>query len=239
LKKRIKMFEINPNCEVTAVIEIGPDDRSAMVIDNFYANPHEVRDLALKLPRTKNVNFINHHSGLRAAYETEEVRKNLERIMTELLSDEEHWGRQTDMLFIKKNMSLMWFLVDYINEDSITEEPLRLLPFQCYYEHNPSPFQFTVDVFLNETKECFGGINVWNFAGKTSIVEDIKNMYVDKGKFDIMKDVYNSKFTWAREMTFGMKFNRAVILPADLLVAPILNTGKFIDIDRITQKLFL
>ena len=37
----------------------------------------------------------------------------------------------------------------------------------------------------------------------------------------------------------GMKFNRAVILPADLLVAPILNTGKFIDIDRITQKLFL
>ena len=85
-------------------------------------------------------------------------------------------------------------------------------------------------------KECFGGINIWNFAGKTSIVEDMKNMYADKGKFDIMKDVYESKFTWTREMTFGMKFNRAVILPADLLVAPILNTGKFTDIDRICSK---
>ena len=133
----------------------------------------------------------------------------------------------------------MWFLVDYINEQSITEEPLRLLPFQCYYEHNPSPFQFTVDIFLNRTKECFGGINVWNFAGKTSIVEDVKNMYADKGKFDIIKDIYESKFTWTREFTFGMKYNRAVILPSDILVAPILNTGKFTDIDRISQKIFL
>ena len=62
------MFELNPQCEVTAVIDIGPDNRSAMVIDNFYQNPHAVRELALKLPRTENVNFINHHSGLRAAY---------------------------------------------------------------------------------------------------------------------------------------------------------------------------
>ena len=116
------MFELNPQCEVTAVIDIGPDNRSAMVIDNFYANPYEVRELALKLPRSENVNFINHHSGLRAAYETEEVRLNLERIFTELLSDDEHWGRPADMLFIKKNMNLMWFLVDYINE-----EPLRWL----------------------------------------------------------------------------------------------------------------
>ena len=64
-------------------------------------------------------------------------------------------------------------------------------------------------------------------------------MYADKGKFDIMKDVYNSKFTWSREFTFGMKFNRAVIIPADILISPILNTGKFTDVDRIVQKLFL
>ena len=233
------MFEVNPACEVTAIIDIGPDNRSAMIIDNFYENPHEVRKLALDLPRSKNIHFTNHHSGLRAALDTLEVRKNISRILFELLSDQDHWGRPTDMAFVEKNMELMWFLVDFINEDSITEEPLRLLPFQCWYEHNPSPFQFTIDVFLNEEKECYGGINVWNFAGRTSIVEDIKNMYTDKGKFDIMKDVYNSKFTWSREFTFGMKFNRAVIIPADMLISPILNTGKFTDIERITQKLFL
>ena len=41
---------------------------------------HAVRDLALKLPRTENVNYITHHSGMSAAYETEEVRLNLEQI---------------------------------------------------------------------------------------------------------------------------------------------------------------
>ena len=233
------MFELNPQMEITAVNDIGPDGRCAIVIDNLYENPDAVRDLAIKLPRSKNVNFVNHHSGTRAAYETGEVRKNLELLLEELTDNQEFWGRKTDKQARSNSKQHMWFLVDYINEQSLVEEPLRLLPFQCYYEHNPSPFQFTVDIFLNRTKECFGGINIWNFAGKTSIVEDIKNMYADKGKFDIMKDVYESKFTWTREFTFGMNYNRAVILPSDLLVAPILNTGKFTDLDRICQKIFL
>ena len=233
------MFELNPQMEITAVNDIGPDGRCAIVIDNLYENPDAVRDLAIKLPRSKNVNFVNHHTGSRAAYETGEVRKNLEILLEELTDNQQFWGRKTDKQARSNSMQHMWFLVDYINEQSIIEEPLRLLPFQCYYEHNPSPFQFTVDIFLNRTKECFGGINIWNFAGKTSIVEDIKNMYADKGKFDIIKDVYESKVTWTREFTFGMKYNRAVILPSDILVAPILNTGKFTDIDRISQKIFL
>ena len=233
------MFELNPQMEITAVNDIGPDGRCAIVIDNLYENPDAVRDLAIKLPRSKNVNFVNHHSGTRAAYETGEVRKNLELLLEELTDNQEFWGRKTDKQARSNSMQHMWFLVDYINEKSIDEEPLRLLPFQCYYIHNPSPFQFTVDIFLNKPKEAFGGINIWNFAGKTSIVEDIKNMYADKGKFDIMKDVYESKFTWTREFTFGMNYNRAVILPSDILVAPILNTGKFTDIDRISQKIFL
>ena len=189
------MFELNPQMEITAVNDIGPDGRCAIVIDNLYENPDAVRDLAIKLPRSKNVNFVNHHSGSRAAYETGEVRKNLELLLEELTDNEEFWGRKTDRQARTNSMQHMWFLVDYINEQSIAEEPLRLLPFQCYYEHNPSPFQFTVDIFLNRTKECFGGINVWNFAGKTSIVEDVKNMYADKGKFDIIKAVSYTHLT--------------------------------------------
>ena len=233
------MFELNPQMEITAVNDIGPDGRCAIVIDNLYENPDAVRDLAIKLPRSKNVNFVNHHTGNRAAYETGEVRKNLELLLEELTDNEEFWGRKTDRQARTNSMQHMWFLVDYINEQSIAEEPLRLLPFQCYYEHNPSPFQFTVDIFLNRTKECFGGINVWNFAGKNAIVEDMKAMYATKKHFDIIKDVYDSKFTWGREFTFGMKYNRAVIIPADILQAPIMNTGKFTDIDRITQAIFI
>ena len=143
------MFELNPQMEITAVNDIGPDGRCAIVIDNLYENPDAVRDLAIKLPRSKNVNFVNHHTGNRAAYETGEVRKNLELLLEELTDNEEFWGRKTDRQARTNSMQHMWVLVDYINEQSIAEEPLRLLPFQCYYEHNPSPFQFTVDIFLN------------------------------------------------------------------------------------------
>ena len=121
------MFELNPELEITAIRDIGPDDRSALVIDNFYENPDEVRDLAIKLPRVTDLPFVNHHSGTRAAYQTGEVRKNLEHIFTELCADQGHWGRKTDMQQIKTCMEGMWFLVDYINEKSIDEEPLRLL----------------------------------------------------------------------------------------------------------------
>ena len=233
------MFELNPQMEITAVVDIGPNGRSALVIDNFYENPNEVRDLALKVPRSTNVNFVNHPTGSRGVYETKELRKNLEKLCEELLSDKDHWGRETDMPFLRSNMDLMWFMVEFMNEKVIDEDPMRLIPYQCWYEHNPSPFQFTIDVFLNTEKECFGGINIWNFAGKTSIVEDIKNMYADKTKFDIRKDIYNSTFTWSRELTFGMKYNRAVILPADILKGDILDTAHFYDVDRIAQKLFL
>ena len=186
------MFELNPQMEITAVVDIGPNGRNALVIDNFYENPNEIRDLAMKLTRSNNVNFVNHPTGCRSVYETKEVRKNLERLFEELLSDKDHWGRETDMPFLRRNMNLMWFMVEYMNEKVIDEDPMRLIPYQCWYEHNPSPFQFTVDIFLNTEKECFGGINIWNFAGKTSIVEDIKNMYADKTKFDIRKDIYLS-----------------------------------------------
>tara|TARA_E500000331_G_scaffold69973_2_gene64718 strand:+ start:14609 stop:15322 length:714 start_codon:yes stop_codon:yes gene_type:complete len=237
------MFELNPMMDITAIVDIGPDNRSAMVIDNLYENPEEVRQLALKIPRQKDIPLTNHRDGVRGAWQTEELRRHTEKLWEELLGDEDHWGRPTHMGQLSQNMSLMWFITDYLDEKVIDEDPLALVPFQTWYTHNPSPFQFTIEVFLNPDKECFGGTNVWNFAGKTSVVEDLKNMYADQDrewkKFDIRKDIYNTKFTWTREMTFGMKFNRAVVLPADLLQAPIMQTAHYTDTTRITQKIFL
>ena len=234
------MFEVNPECEITAIIDIGPDDRSAVVIDNFYENPEEVRQLALKLERKKDIAFNNHPNGIeRAAYETPELRKNVEHLLKQIMFDDEHWGRHADRRTINQNMQYMWFLVEYLNEQVMIDQPDRLIPFQLWYEHNPSPFQFKIEIYLNREEECFGGTNIWNFAGKTAIVEDMKAMYATKKHFDVIKDVYDSSFTWGREFTFGMKYNRAVIIPADILQAPIMNTGKFTDIDRITQAIFL
>ena len=37
-----------------------------------------------------------------------------------------------------------------------------------------------------------GGTDIWAFAGKTTIDEDMKNMYADADAFSLRKDVYES-----------------------------------------------
>ena len=111
------MFELSDSLEVIAITDVGPEKRNAMLIDNFYKNPDEVRELALKLPKREDINLVNHHAGTRSVYETQELRKNTERLFRELTYDDKFWGRTTDKEFVEKNMSVMPFLVDWINQD--------------------------------------------------------------------------------------------------------------------------
>ena len=233
------MFELSEKLEVVAINEIGPENRSAMLIDNFYQNPDEIRNLALRLPKREDINLVNHHSGTRSVLETEEVRKNTERLFKELLYDNEFWGRPTDRSFIEKNMEFMPFLVDWIDQDTVAKQPLQLLPHQVYYAENPSPFQFTIEVFLNKDMNSCGGTDVWSFAGKTSVQEDMKNMYADADAFSLRKDVYESVLAWKQCMMFGMEYNRAIIIPSDMLQAPFVTAGMYEEEMRLSQRLFL
>ena len=90
------MFELSDQLEIIAITDVGPEKRNCMLIDNFYKNPDEVHNLAHKLPKRQDINLVNHHSGTRSVYETEELRKNTERLFKELCYDEEFWGRPTD-----------------------------------------------------------------------------------------------------------------------------------------------
>ena len=210
-----------------------------MLIDNFYKNPDEVRKLALKLPKREDINLVNHHSGTRSVYETDELKKNTERLFKELCYDDKFWGRKADQSFIEKNMAVMPFLCDWINQETVAKQPLQLLPFQAYYPENPSPFQFTVEIFLNQNMTAQGGTDIWAFAGKTTVDEDMKNMYADADAFSLRKDVYESVLAWKQMMMFGMEYNRAIIIPADILKAPFVTSGMYIEEDRLAQHIFL
>ena len=233
------MFELSESLEVIAITDVGPEKRNCMLIDNFYKNPDEVRKLALKLPKREDINLVNHHSGTRSVYETDELKKNTERLFKELCYDDKFWGRKADQSFIEKNMAVMPFLVDWINQDTIAKQPLQLLPFQAYYPENPSPFQFTVEIFLNQNMTAQGGTDIWAFAGKTTVDEDMKNMYADADAFSLRKDVYESVLAWKQMMMFGMEYNRAIIIPADILKAPFVTSGMYIEEDRLAQHIFL
>ena len=233
------MFELSDSLEVIAITDVGPEKRNAMLIDNFYKNPDEIRELALKLPKREDINLVNHHAGTRSVYETQELRKNTERLFRELTYDDKFWGRAVDKDFVETNMSVMPFLVDWINQDTIAKQPLQLLPHQAYYPENPSPFQFTCEIFLNKNMSAIGGTDMWAFAGKTTIDEDMKNMYADADAFSLRKDVYESVLAWKQVMMFGMEFNRAVIIPSDMLQAPFVTSGMYLEEDRLSQKIFL
>ena len=233
------MFELSESLEVIAITDVGPEKRNCMLIDNFYKNPDEVRKLALKLPKREDINLVNHHSGTRSVYETDELKKNTERLFKELCYDDKFWGRKADQSFIEKNMAVMPFLCDWINQETVAKQPLQLLPFQAYYPENPSPFQFTVEIFLNQNMTAQGGTDIWAFAGKTTVDEDIKNMYADADAFSLRKDVYESVLAWKQMMMFGMEYNRAIIIPADILKAPFVTSGMYIEEDRLAQHIFL
>ena len=233
------MFELSESLEVIAITDVGPEKRNCMLIDNFYKNPDEVRKLALKLPKREDINLVNHHSGTRSVYETDELKKNTERLFKELCYDDKFWGRKADQSFIEKNMAVMPFLCDWINQETVAKQPLQLLPFQAYYPENPSPFQFTVEIFLNQNMTAQGGTDIWAFAGKTTVDEDMKNMYADADAFSLWKDVYESVLAWKQMMMFGMEYNRAIIIPADILKAPFVTSGMYIEEDRLAQHIFL
>ena len=233
------MFELSDSLEVIAITDVGPEKRNCMLIDNFYKDPDEVRKLALKLPKREDINLVNHHSGTRSVYETPELRKNVQNLFRELCFDDKFWGRKTDQDFIEKNMAIMPFLVDWINQETVTKQPLQLLPFQAYYPENPSPFQFTCEIFLNKNMSAIGGTDMWAFAGKTTVDEDMKNMYADADAFSLRKDVYESVLAWKQVMMFGLEFNRAVIIPSDMLQAPFVTSGMYLEEDRLSQKIFL
>ena len=233
------MFELSESLEVIAITDVGPEKRNCMLIDNFYKNPDEVRKLALKLPKREDINLVNHHSGTRSVYETDELKKNTERLFKELCYDDKFWGRKADQSFIEKNMAVMPFLCDWINQETVAKQPLQLLPFQAYYPENPSPFQFTVEIFLNQNMSAEGGTDIWAFAGKTTVDEDMKNMYADADAFSLRKDVYESVLAWKQMMMFGMEYNRAIIIPADILKAPFVTSGMYIEEDRLAQHIFL
>ena len=84
-----------------------------------------------------------------------------------------------------------------------------------------------------------GGTDIWSFAGKTTVDEDMKNMYADADSFSLRKDVYESVLAWKQMMMFGMHYNRAIIIPADILQAPFITAGMYETEDRLSQKIFL
>jgi|TARA_B100000470_G_C19666002_1_gene335366 hypothetical protein len=239
------MFELdhdNHDKQITEDIK----GRTAIIIDNFYKNPDEVRELALSLEDDDSSDLVNGFPGVRGFYETSEVKEKLYDLYFFLCN--KHFPRFDEKEF-KKNWSKAGFLVNVLNEETLMANPIGIIPHQDWWMSEPeeSSFQFGSVIYLNTPDECAGGTNLYSHNGEMSIPYDFEPEWageleriehdIDKVKY--VKEKVGGGEPYKCEFEAEMKYNRMVLYQADVLHAQNVDLGMFHNYNRINQPLFM
>ncbi len=101
------MFELNENVEVS-IKTVGPQNKKIIIADNFYKNPNEVRNLALKSNLTQDPALIHSLPGSRIFQRNTQIRKNLKPFFDNYCLDDSLWSR----ILIKTCMNFNGTMLD-------------------------------------------------------------------------------------------------------------------------------
>jgi hypothetical protein len=240
------MFEPNTKMDIKVITDI--KDRRAVIIDNFYKNPDEIRELALSLEHNDSLELTGGLPGARGIKDTLEVKEKLKDVYWHLCKN--YFG-----LFNEEKFSENWdnqiFMVNVLNDDSLKESPLGIMPHQDYWESEPGPgFQFAAVVYLNTPDECAGGTNLYSHFGNMSIPNDwqpqwVMNKYDDETgfsddlDFEYVKSRVDGNNPYTCEFEAKMVYNRMVLYQAEVLHGQNVDLGMFTDYNRINQVLFM
>lgn len=249
------MFELNDNLDVQVVRNIGPQKKSAVVIDNFYKNPDEIRQLALTNSKNESRKLCTGFPGVRVFVDTLEVRENVGELLLKLCLDESIWNKKVRAESLLKEFKNLRFLVNILNDESLKKYPIGSVPHQDCYE------QTTIDrdvnsvfgavIYLNTPDECAGGTSLYSLNGQMT-VPNLDSPWIlqplDGRTEDEMssEEVYNhikhsmkTDGFWELEHTFEMVYNRFVLYDASVLHSQEVDLGMFTEHDRINQVIFL
>jgi len=250
------MFEVNDELDLIVLTNIGPEQRSAVVIDNFYKNPDEIRQLCLNSPQVTfqdNPELISGLPGNRVYIETEEVTNKLKSTFRQLCSELPIWKHKFDeevfdKVWTRQNSA---FVCNVVNDKTLLHHPRGIIPHQDYYRQE-SPVeektQFGCVIYLNTPEECKGGTNLYSYSGKMSLPKsNTDELYYREGEEDFPKDnlfrhirsQLDSSTDWKVEKHFPMRYNRCVLYEADVLHGAIFDLGMFSDYSRINHVLFM
>jgi len=247
------VFELDNNFKVTAFKDI--NGRSAVIVDDFYRDPDEVRELAKSL--TFEVELKGGLPGIRKSLDTPEVKEKLYDVYFNLC--DMYFGNFDEIEF-KKNWDVQGFMINITNDTSLKVNPLTaVIPHQDYWPNLPTgghTLQFGSVVYLNTPDECAGGTNLYSWNDEMSITLDtatewktsqethfdilspVLSSMSDEDKFNLLKDRLES-FNLKVEFKAEMKYNRMLLYQADVLHSPEIDLGMFTDYNRINQVFFL
>jgi hypothetical protein len=180
------MFEPNEEAEVIVVKDI--KGRSAVIVDDFYKNPDEARELALSLEYKDVPDAVAGFPGIRGFLETPEVKEKLYDTFLTLCSNVNIWNNPNNHFTgfpvdgFSENWDRQGFNINNMNDASLLNNPLAIIPHQDRW-HDPaadyesSSLYFGAIIYLNTPDECAGGTNLFSYNGFMSIPPSIQPVW--------------------------------------------------------------
>jgi len=226
------IFEVNRKAEINVIRDIGPDNISLVIIDDFYENPDDVRDFAANLPRKSKEDFPNIVTGIhkRRICEYNPLIKISLKSIYDLLTSGNYWTVEKDHDNFNRKWDMMDFLCNIMREDEMTGG--------CPHMDNID-VQWGSVIYLNTPKECAGGTGFFSYRGKMT-ADKVDMIPCDiEGKGDVEDWVSRDIGPWKLEAEVEMKYNRMVLYEAKYLHSQIFKKGMFNEFDRINQVFFM
>jgi len=172
------MFEINGDADIQVIKDI--KGRSAVIIDDFYKNPDELRELALSLEYTDDGTAVAGLPGSRAFFETPELKEKLYDTYLTLCTNSNIWDNPNyhytgfpAEVFIE-NWDHLGFNINRLNDASLLNKPMGVVPHQDRWKDyvpgdESTRYHFGSVIYLNTPDECAGGTDLFSYKGSMSM----------------------------------------------------------------------
>lgn len=215
-----------PNPQLRARIDAF-DGEKVVIIDDFYKNPDQIRQLALSTPRTRNPRFMHGLPGSRVeiAYYFGHLVQVFERLINDVYAEDMQY---VDPAYIHDCVNHARFLVNIQNSNL----PPRVPHVDASYIG-----RYVAGVYLNTPEECSGGTAFYKFKGSKHV--DLDNIDPDLKLYDrylLESDGEN----WEKLYLAEMKYNRLVLYRQNILHTPYILPNTFTDeMPRLIQMFFI
>ena len=224
-----EIFEINDDYHVNLENYNGV---KVVVVDDFYKNPYDVRQLALDIPASYNRRIRGNNPALRvnAFYELSSMAWIYDQLSRQYFPEiTQHY----DSRYFQRSFMNATFMVNVMQTEN--------LPPVCPHMDNTSGVNLASTIYLNTANECDGGTSFYEFGGKTYYEDPSVAHTLDvEGKHPVTEYINDSIMDWKLIGMAPMKFNRMVLYNQAVLhsayVKPHMFTG---DTYRLNQQFFI
>ena len=224
-----EIFEINDNYHVTVEEFEGV---KVVVVDDFYKNPHDVRQLALDIPASYNRRIRGNNPALRvnAFYELSSMAWIYDQLSRQYFPEITQFY---DAQYFQRSFMNATFMVNVMQTKD--------LPPVCPHMDNTSGVNLASTIYLNTANECNGGTSFYSFGGKTYYDDPSVTHTLDVGgKHPVTEYISDSVMDWKMIGMVPMIFNRMVLYNQAVLHSAYVKPHMFIgDMYRLNQQFFI